>query len=405
MKLIPAGNLESADPVLAVRWCLDRSETQKLKEQEARNMHILFVIVYEGGTREDRLLVPLQQAMTYLNFRRPGNHTVFAAVVWNSFDKQGLSTRLLDRSSSREYDTIVMNRDRSEFRSVDWFENNHAPNRMLADTAEIDVIVPREHFPKEPPKWLKQLVNAGHGYPPVDQCDFRRRMLGVPFKVPFFAAWAIITTLIRFLIVVTLLFLGMRRINFAAVIHPWQDEIPNVFERVHIGNSWFNRDSKGSYRSRWYFFLRPIFWLVIFGILTLIKIRLHMSYWALIVAGWSAAINFTIATWNFLLRLVGKLWKAVAVVAVGITILTFTLRYVRKILAKKRREKELLWQSTDFQEQLRLQRMQSYDDLYKLLACKPTITPALSDLPPERQTLRLRYLDLKAKVCRPFAVS
>lgn len=45
-----------------------------------------------------------------------------------------------------------------------------------------------------------------------------------------------------------------------------------------------------------------------------------------------------------------------------------------------------------------------YETEFEPLLCDGRdLKPSIADLPPERRTVHLRFLDLKAKVCRPFA--
>jgi hypothetical protein len=399
MRLIPAGNLESAEPVLAIRWCIDRAEAKALKDQNAENIHILFVIAYEGAGKrlEDRCLVPIDQVMTYLNFRRPGTHKVFARIV-SSDNKKTIFRMCLDRRNRRSYDVELFNYEGTELRDVETLQERLQIS-VMPTGAELGVVVPSEHFPKEPPIWVKRLVNAGFGYPPIDQCDFRRRMLFCPIKLPVLAMLAVLITTCRALCALVLSLRGMRGINFAAVIHPWRNDMDDVYAHVRTGESWFVRDEQGVVRPAWFFFLQPILWLVIGVVLTVLKLYLHMTYLALIMAGLSALSRSAIATWVFLSHHPSETWKVIAEIAlIGLALYILAAATVRK----HERADDL---RRMLQVKKELQREQSYDNLYKLLACNPSITPTLSDLPTERQTLRLRYLDLKAKVCRPFAAS
>jgi hypothetical protein len=48
--------------------------------------------------------------------------------------------------------------------------------------------------------------------------------------------------------------------------------------------------------------------------------------------------------------------------------------------------------------------MKKFDKVYAPLVCAGVPRkPELSALPPERRTIRLRFLALKQKVCKPFA--
>lgn len=254
MKLIPAGNLTSADPVMPIRWCLERSETETLKHYNAKDVHILFVIAYEGNTIEDRQLVPIGQVMEYLKFRRPGKHVVFAKVIWPSrgIHRDALK-RIFSRENPLEYTNKVLNDERTGFRSH--LESRYSIS-VLQDDAKIEVVIPPEHFPKEPPKWFKWLVNLGYEYPAVDQCQFRGRAPFVIVKIPAMLIWAVVTTLIRIASVLLCGLCGMRNIGFRPIFHPWKNDILDVY--VPTTNSWFFHDDKGEKRPHRLLLLHPM---------------------------------------------------------------------------------------------------------------------------------------------------
>ncbi len=406
MKLVPSGNLESADPVLAVRWCLERSEAEQLKKQSAANIYVLFVIAYGDTDLEDRQLVPIDQMMAFLNFRRPGNHTVLAKVVWcavgNRPDAE-MKNVFLEKADHRSYSRNFLNSDRTGFRAGSFPCGDFNLVQALSGDAELEVVVPQEHFPPEPPAWLSRLVNAGFDYPPIDQCSFRRRLLAAPLKLSVFGIWAVITTTIRLIVVAFLLCRGMRDIDFRPLIHPWRDDIEDVWYRLSWHSAWFAyaKTPTGGYRerSRWIYLLYPPIYLALFLLLTWIKIEFHLSYLAIIMAVATALIKAVIAILKFLVHLFSKAWTFALGAAIGFFLLYVLKKANRRAVARKRERES----SREFREARRREQEESYTGLYKLLACRPGLVPAVSDLPPEHRTFYLRFLDLKAKVCRPYA--
>src|SRR5688572_29329577 len=94
------------NPTIAVRWCIDPKDQAKLLELKAPNVHVLIVVAYENKA-EDRQLLPLADAMTYVGFRFPGKHTVYARLVWAE-DLVGMKKYLLQRSSRSSYSNNVL---------------------------------------------------------------------------------------------------------------------------------------------------------------------------------------------------------------------------------------------------------------------------------------------------------
>lgn len=355
----------------------------RLRENGARNIHILLVIVYEGTDLEDRQLVPIDRMMTFLNFRRPGNHLVLAKVVWTVGDtsKERLEKVALEKASRRIYEHNILDHNRTEISSKLF---GGSLLGCLPYGADLDISVPIDHFPKEPPQWLSTLVNAGFKYPPIDQCSFRRRALLAPIRLPFFGLWAVITTIIRSIIVMVLLLRGMRHINYGAVIHPWSEDIDDVSRNLRRNSSWFQYGSDGCRREdRWVFLylLYPPLDLLIAFVLTVLCFHYHASLLALI--------------W----MLMKVVWKPILFLTIGVG----AIRYLGELSGQAERKRRIRESSREFRDAKERARIAEYDNLYKLLACRPGIAPDVENLPSEHRTIRLRFLDLKAKVCRPYA--
>ncbi len=401
MRLIPAGNLTSADPVLPIRWCLERSETEELKQREAKNVGILFVIAYEGTTMEDRQLVPINQVMEYLNFRRPGKHTVFAKIVWPGYGGTWdfLRSSLLQRVNPSTYRNNLLDEDRRGWEKSFGHWNTV---QSLGIEAELDIVIPSEHFPKEPPAWFKWLVNVGYENAAFDQCQFRKRMLAVPLKVPVMALWAVLTTLIRVICALGCLLFGMRHIGFGAIIHPWSHDISDVF--ASVTNSWFFTDSELEDRPKRFLLLHPLLWLALFGVLAFLKVHFHKTYLELTMIGLGAVWHVLIAIEKFM---VTHLIFDLAIGVVALLVAAIARAIYKKGEAEKTSEywKARRQKQQETRERRERERSQSYDSLYELLACRPNLIPDVSALPAERQTLHLRFLKIKAKVCRPWAIS
>jgi hypothetical protein len=408
MQLFPSGNLESADPVLAVRWCLERSEAEQLRERAAANIHILLVIAYEGTDLEDRQIVPLDQMMTFLNFRRPGNHTVFAKVVWCDGDKPTatklMKNGLLDKIDARSYSQKVLNSSRTGFRNEEYIVSSAGTVHCLLSETDIDVMVSREHFPKEPPAWLSKFVNVGYDYPPIDQCSFRRRGLALLPRLLGFGLWAVITTLLRVIAVAFLLFRGMRNINFGAVIHPWREDVDDVWRRLNRYSSWFRYTKQERRRqSGWIYLCYPPIYLFLFAWLTVEKIYYHVSYLTMLMSIGAALLAVGAVILRFLVHLFSRVWVGVLVFTCGFFLGRLLVK-VYKIAAAKKRKRESAWEFQETQRRARERKEEaSYIGLYKLLACRPGLIPSVSNLPVEHRTLRLKFLDLKSKLCRPYS--
>ena len=401
MRLIPAGNLDQTEPVLPIRWCLEAREGYELREQKAENIHILFVIAYEGTDLEDRYLVPIDQVMTYLPFRRPGRHLVLAKVVWGSENHLGSLVRKVD---FRRYYNDLLDKEHKERTSfIDRYTFRWISDCQCLDgSAEAEVTIQAEYFPREWPAWLKYLAEVGHEYPSFDQCQMRRRLAFAPVKLFFFGLWAVITTVTRVSIAAFLTLCAMREVDYGAILHPFRDDIRDIYAHVHSTSpgSWLVRNKDGVSRTAWFVLLHPMIYLAAFAALTGCKIYLHTTYLALLTAISSAIQSLALMIWSILILFFMNAWIAILAMALAVVLASFLAGWTVRAI-KRRREMEA---APDFLALREQEKLQAYDDLYKLLACRADpLIASISALPRERQTLHLRYLELKAKLCRPFA--
>ncbi len=389
MKLITEGNLASAVPVLPVRWCLDRAEVEELKRREAKGVHILFVVVHEQGGLEERYLEPLDRMMAYLTFRRPGNYTVFAKIVWGSgsFEKvKAFRRELLRQYRSGVYVELgnVLNETRTGFMPKKYLKQWNV--RTLHGTARLVVAVPRDHFPPEPSAWLKWTANVGFNRTATDPCQFRRRLIGSPFKLIGMGLVAVITTIIRLCTAFVLAFFCKRNIRWDVIPHPWRNNAEEVWLRmVNTGNmSWFSHTKDGRKRqSRLLYLLHPALYLMLFvgvyffgqAVAQFLVSLGRLFFWVIME---NKEIVFTIVISGILLLIVFVIMR----------------REPTVVVSEKRTRKEMARLRAEEQE---------YERLGAILACSAGVEPKVSALPVSQQTIRLRYQSIKAKICRPYA--
>jgi len=402
VKIIPRDDLTSSNPVLAVRWCLEPGEAQQLKECKAKNISVLFVIAYEGGL-EDRMLVPVEDMMAWLNFRRPGKHEVFATVLWGG-KLSTIEALCLARSDRWRYEQSVLDRKRRRIEKSYAFHENEIGMLRTGDgeypnMAKLEVMVPAEHFPKEPPKWIAGLANFHFECPPVDQCAFRRRCMVAPLRLPWFVFWAIITTIIRVVIALALVLHGAREIDFGAIAHPWRDDIQYVGDGTDPRNSWFLCDKDGRRRSRWWLLLYPYLYAAFFVLVAVVKAHNHLT--------WLTALDWTV--WAFVLAALAiyrwflRAWPYLLCIAIVPGIIYIVLRTLGA-WAKKAEAAKLAPIDQTLLELREQERDKEYDDLAQLLACNALpFEVDIRALPPEHRTVKLYFWRLKERVCRPYA--
>ncbi len=218
------------DATVLVRWCINQETVDELKGRKINDPYLLISSAPKGADRDDRrksfrILAPLDQLMRYVQFRRPGENIISAAIVWGD----NLYEYICRDGYGYGYKRSFME-DSPRYR----------PQWKELYTAEIEVVVPDGTFAKEPPAWEKKWVNMFFSYEAVDQCDFRRRRMFAYFIQPFLAVgFVMVVSLLivfRALPVVPLLLIGARNIDFKSVYTAGQRH-ELIWRDVHMRDS------------------------------------------------------------------------------------------------------------------------------------------------------------------------
>ncbi|MEK7151164.1 MAG: hypothetical protein AAB784_00415 [Patescibacteria group bacterium] len=368
-------NLHS--PIAGIRWCVDKNTIDKLAELKIQEAYVLFVIAQDndGVFKEvEQKIVPLKQAMEYIEFHRPGKHRIFACLVWNNphgkqYTKSDLalyfSKQRMFNPYSGDFTVPSFNYPDHEFRS-------HPENFGYGS---VDVVVPAGYFAKEPPAWEKWWVNLWYESKPKNQCYFRkRRFIAYSIQPPIVLGFILIKTFIALLQIIGLLLIGTRGIKFEALIHPFRystgDCAPEETSSIFI------TDSSGKKRNPVFFLFMPAVQLTILFLVGLLKlmfgrlIGLNMDdtlYWLL-------AIDLIIVVMVFAIN-----WASV----------------LKKLFPDETMEQSLA------KQELKIKQIKNeYQDI---VCTGNTLAPQISSLPARRQTVYLKFQQLKSKVCLPFA--
>lgn len=217
-----------------------------------------------------------------------------------------------------------------------------SPMLLAVDAVLVDV--PAAVFAKPPPAWESRWVNWLHRYPPEDQCAYRRRRVLAYTVKPVVGIWAAAAVLLFALITtISLPFFAVTRSGIPA---------RRVLRLAWTGRIRAAADAHGEGEPR---------------SLSRLPSRAGSALGILAFGAWLFAIGPR---------------RALAVVALML-LLIGGMNLASRIAdrAKKRRRAAIAL----------------------LLVCDGVRISRVSDLPPAARTIRLRYLDLKARVCRPFA--
>lgn len=252
--------------------------------------------------------------------------------------------------TEEQYDTLIVEEEIKVFKTLS--------SEMLL------VSVPKEVFAAEPPAWEKTWVNHYYSERPFDQCEYRgRRLYSYTIKPILFA----LEIFVRVLVLLFGVLCGARGSNIKYIIHPimytFTNTIDGIFENgiIFIGNAKIqNTDEslniKNIITNYGRIIFMPMLWVVI--------ILLHKAHCLL---GFIAVISVIVSL--FLIFFGGMFF-------------THSFHY--------KNENQAAWYLDKSEEEM--------------IICNPNrkIT-SLQDLPKQKKTIKLRFLDFKSKVCRPFS--
>lgn len=357
------------NPTIAVRWCVDPMLVKELVDRKVVNPYLLLVVwsaKRQGRQCEERWLVPLNQAMKYIQLASPGMHLVFGTVVWNrSGDSRRLFNEYLARRSGRYNDTVVNDYDHSLTTAFAQF-----------GFGPIEVNVNREHFAPEPAEWEKRWVNLWYeGKMPENQCHFRRRRL-VAYSIQpaaMLVFWLGRVVVGLFFLAIYLFVTADRWPHWRRIFQPWKYNPLDICDDGAKPSVLYNR-------KQWMF--TPAAWL---GAWLLAKLFLFLFFRG--HASWLQVAITAVAT---------LVWASFMVyIGLGAFERAIEKAQQETRAPKPAREARVLDQ--------RQRLLTAYQQEFMPLLCQPGVRAALDDLPPEKRSLTLRFNSLKTKVCRPFA--
>lgn len=394
-----------------MRWCLYRKELEELEERGVNKPYVLIVIT--NGSRQYRYLVPMDQMMTYIQFHRPGENTVHAVIVWHKKDNvKELQNFFLSSFSRWNYANEVF------YDIGELYPEFRKGCRRLKESEELTVTVPKKLFAPEPSDFEKWWVNLWHEVKQVDECDFRKRRISAySAQPPLMLVWIMGITAVRFIAALVLSIAGMRGTDWSPVIHPFRHKTKRVWSYTTNGDSVFRKRDDGT-KHPWYIrILTPPVYIITVALLIfggflgqVFSIASMMSLWYYAALG--VVLPIAIITVAAVAYIVSKLaWALLTALIFKPTDNWLERNYEGwgSKLEKRKRERERLANERErkrdelkaelqrqAEEQLRVEREE-------LLSCNGELQPSINALPPSKRTVHLRFLDLKAQICKPYA--
>ena len=363
----------SQNATVLVRWCLSAAEIRKARKIASKSIPavlISVVSVKNDGSRsgdyreESRKIVDLDKMATYVTMTSPGRHHICAILFWDNDDTYNFS-----KVSHRTRFGLVYERTVFDFHDVrNGFNLRDAFYlERIRDNpyASIDVSVDERSFAKRPCDY--QFVNSWFEYPPLDECAFRKRRYFMVY--PFMLLWLPLRLPLSLMaLAFFLIVLGCRNINWRA-LNPFSGvKLCDMISGIGPKDSAYISDKNGKAQP-WRLMLCPLVWLIWCSAYNAVRNAGFLHY-SLVCLTILISIVLSVA-----IIVLGKRWFDIA----------------RESLNRRMAQVE--------KQQIKARRK----ELNKLSCDLVPKEVSLQSLPIERKTVYLRFIDLKRRVCRPFA--
>ncbi len=427
-----------------VRWCLDKADMDLARESGKKNLFVLIVVTYKTGENsdlpknviEDRYVVPFDELMMYITFRFPGHHHVLGMCIASDQDKQ-IEKDFLQKHGRYQYnETIIsyddkipvfcytipnllavpegtektvqdhikqLNAEREESRK--WrLKQTFGLYHWVAEEAAVEV--PEEYFAKHWPGWLENGCNVWYDGPPRDKCELRKRaMFAFSIQPIILAIFVVLRSIMGVIYIFGLAYLGLRGIRLSPLWHPADEPLSDIYNPKKFRyqdwrrwpgrhNCWWWRKADGKLRTkkaRLLLIFHPVAITLYLAILKGVALKFDMGYYQILRIVWNSGLS-------------ACLWLTtkpiyVLVISAAYFIIGYILR--RFYLSPERREaRDEARKARQDQEQITMEQ-NLWQERMGSASCN--LAKLNLNALPARQSIKLRFLELKSKVCRPFA--
>lgn len=352
---------------MTVGWTITPDVLVRLTAQEkAGNKSWMMLFVFsENHHHELRKIVPLRDCIAYLGLNRPGKTKIYGQILCGPKKDVFRTWLAKDHPGRWENSAYTCLGDDGFPGRLDAMKEH-----VVHEEISIFVEVPKEVFAKAPPSWEARWVNRCFLASAHDQCGYRRRRLFAYTVQPLMAViWTLVVAVFQ-LLSLTLALIKPAR-------WPWSG----------MGLSGEDACGEPLVSLKGLLVLRaPVLWWMP-ALLTWSSFRNHHGRFDLqgIVVLSGVAVP-ALVLFGALLRS-GVFFGILAPLAMGpgvaVELVTKSLmKLLNRILSTALTDEDIFVLTTPRQERAPME---------------------LRDLPASKRTIKLRFFDLKAKVCRPFA--
>ena len=152
-----------------VRWCVTPALVKELEVNKVTDPHVLLVTADERGREMQRQMVPMTELMTYVRFTKSGSMKLYGFILDGSAGRKMLHNAYM-RKQGGGYKTEVI---------YAYYGTPYDDLLFEFTRTEVTVEIPEGVFGKEPSPWMKWFVNLWHSNSGrvVDECHYRRRLI------------------------------------------------------------------------------------------------------------------------------------------------------------------------------------------------------------------------------------
>jgi Na+-transporting methylmalonyl-CoA/oxaloacetate decarboxylase gamma subunit len=395
-------DLSAGSGAMPLRWCLEASEQEAIVEKGSKYPVFVVIDTYYGDQVEikDRQVLSLESAMSFVAFRRPGAaHVCVALVQAQGADDQYVEKvkKILKAYDVNGFEEPIFSLYKDDL-TLHYSCGRSRDYTVIAHSFE-KINVPQEYFGAPWPNWLQWWVTW---FPRnllrrklMDECDRRRWLMFSIFPQPLIlvvwyvvsAVWVVVNTAFKLCTAAYLDWIfGWRGIDWESVFDTgaMPKEVWQGGYKYRSYSSRYLEDDTGQPLPIWRQLLQPSFPLFGAGV-TSVVMAVQLPSITLMFLGFVATV----------LGILGVVVCIVQILARTLGSLLDSRHEERRHKEKEAREAKLAELEAEFRREIA--------DMSCPVDLVVSVPLTVRALPQKRQTLHLRYLELKARVCRPLA--
>lgn len=381
---------DATSGTIKISWCVGIETINYLAQKQITNPQVVIVVspnpddeTHHYSSKEQRYVIPLRDLMAFIELRVAGKNRIRAFIT--HYSEQHSKELYLTRIGGR-YNTDILsywyNDDPQSDQKLGWSCIFHLYDGVCQPEiwSELFVDVPLECFAKEPPEWEKEWVNWLFRDKCIDQCHYRRRRIFAytvqPLIMMLNLFWRCAVMLAAFSYL-------SRGLTLKYLLHPLTydlEELPHLL----LGGSYLVLKCKEDNDDPFDTNTPALVW-----------IKYTFKKVALVPL---MPIFITVIGLALFYGVLIKLLAVVIGAIMAILIIAFVASGAAKEFVKEMWYR--LWHNSKEEEFWYLNKEE-----IETLSCEDNIKHTnVSSLPKNHRTIKLRFLDLKSKVCRPFSL-